>query len=117
MSQVFSSSSLTSLNVSGWSVSQVTNMHHLFAYTNLSTLDLSTWDFDSVRSGDFENFVAGNAINVYFKNSTYAQRIFDNSGRGIKRYNQKANLYHPTMRNGSVDTVYKGMNYTKWYEY
>lgn len=117
MSQVFSSSSLTSLNVSGWSVSQVTNMHHLFAYTSLSTLDLSTWDFDSVRSGDFENFVAGNPINVYFKNSTYAQRIFDISGRGVKTYNQKANFYYPTMRNGSVDTVYKGMNYTKWYEY
>lgn len=41
---------LTSLDLSGWDVSNVTNMAEMFRITGLVTLDLSGWDVSNVRT-------------------------------------------------------------------
>ena len=59
-------SSLTTLDVSGWDTSSVTNMQSTFQNcTSLTTLDVSAWDIDQVTN--FTNF----ALAVTIPTATY----------------------------------------------
>ena len=53
MSAIFNGcSSLTSLDVSKWDTSKVTNMNSMFDSVKLTTIDLSGWDTNSVTTMD-----------------------------------------------------------------
>jgi len=46
----FGATGLTSLDLSGWDTSNVTNMNFMFSNSNLQSLDLSGWDTSNVTS-------------------------------------------------------------------
>jgi surface protein len=73
MNAVFANmNALTTLNLSGWDTSNVTNMGHMFHHTtNLTTVDFRSATFGSVTVND--NMFTRSGINTMTVGSTAAQ--------------------------------------------
>ena len=76
-------SSLTSLDLSGWNTSRVTNMNGMFSgCRSLTTLDLSGWDVSNVTGGMFRLFYC-----------CYSLTTLDLSGWDVSKFRTMSNMF------------------------